>query len=174
MVDPYEVLDGIEERVNAMHRQALAVRDEMATVSVTERSRDGQITVTVNHMGNLTALEIGSSARSDPSLGQDILRTVQAAQSKLADAMREGVPSAQATPETMSSIVAQMREMFPEPAPDEYMRGGDRPGDQDTFASRFLPDDPAPAPPPQPRPTRARSDQVSDDDDYYSSGDFFR
>ncbi|SDD61824.1 YbaB/EbfC family nucleoid-associated protein [Actinokineospora iranica] len=171
MVDPYELLDGIEARVAAMQQQANAVRDEMAAVSVTEHGRGGQITVTVNHMGNLTALEIGQAIRSDPSLAQDIMRTLWAAQSKLGDAMRAGVPSAQATPETMAAIQDEMTRMFPSPPPDDFVRNDTA----ERFEDLFLPKETMPAPPSPVAPRQPRRPSASpDDDDYYESGDFFR
>ena len=76
-----------------------------------------------NRAGNLVGLEIGPVVREKPSLAQDILRTVQAAQAKLADAVQTGVPSIAGT-ETMGELVGRLRAEYPELEPEGYVEGG--------------------------------------------------
>ncbi|MCG8919022.1 hypothetical protein L6E12_24885 [Actinokineospora sp. PR83] len=141
-MDPGELLDGMETGLAQVVRTAEAVRNEMAAVTV--HLSEAGISLTVNHMGNLIALDLTNTAREDPALGKRILRLVQEAQAKLPDAMRAGVPSARGT-QTLDAIVSQTRAMFPEPAADEYVPGGAR--------------------------TRTADEP---DDDYYSRGGLFR
>jgi DNA-binding protein YbaB len=61
--NPEQLFSGFEARMAEAQRKADRMRAEMATVSVAERSKDGQIGVEVNHLGNLVGLEIGQAAR---------------------------------------------------------------------------------------------------------------
>ncbi|MEU3621533.1 YbaB/EbfC family nucleoid-associated protein [Amycolatopsis coloradensis] len=159
------------------------MRTEIESVSVSERSKDGQISVKVNHAGNLVGLEIGPSVRDNPALAQEILRVVQSAQSKLAGAMRTGVPSI-AGSETMNELVHQLHNEYPEPEPTGYVEGGHQTVDED---DRFVAEDEldAPPPPPAPKPPMppappaappraARRQQTDHEDDYFTGGDFLR
>ncbi|WP_424189728.1 YbaB/EbfC family nucleoid-associated protein [Actinokineospora sp. G85] len=121
MQDPDQLIDGIERDLADTVRNAQVMQAEMA--AVTARVSDDGVSVEVNHMGNLTHLDLTNSAREEPALAARILRLVAEAQAKLPDAMRAGVPSAQGTA-TLDAIVDQTRAMFPEPEPDEYVRGG--------------------------------------------------
>jgi hypothetical protein len=119
--DPDQLIDDVEERLAAIVRNAEVMRGEMAAVTASA-AEDG-VSVEVNHMGNLVGLTLTNAAREEPTVAARILRLVAEAQAKLADAMRHGVPSAQGT-QTLDAIVQQTRTMFPEPEPDEYVRGG--------------------------------------------------
>ncbi|MFD6073867.1 YbaB/EbfC family nucleoid-associated protein, partial [Amycolatopsis lurida] len=156
------------------------MRTEIESVSVSERSKDGQISVKVNHAGNLVGLEIGPSVRDNPALAQEILRVVQSAQSKLAAAMQTGVPSIAGT-ETMNELVNQLHNEYPEPEPTGYVEGGHQEADED---DRFVAEDELDAPPPAPKPPAppappappraARRQQTDHEDDYFTGGDFLR
>jgi DNA-binding protein YbaB len=181
--NPERLFADFETKMAAAQQKATQMRTEIESVSVSERSKDGQISVQVNHAGNLTGLEIGPVAREKPGLAQEILRVVQSAQSKLAGAMQVGVPSI-AGSETMTELVSQLHHEYPEPEPEGYLEGGENPEDE---GARFLateerdapPPPPAtppkpPTPPPAPpRPTRSRA-EPGQDDDYFSGGDFLR
>lgn len=187
MTTPDQLFTDFEAKMAAAQQKALQMRAEIETVSVTESSKDGQISVTVNNAGNLTALEIGPAARAKPDLGALVLRTVQAAQSKLAGAMATGVPSI-AGSETMNELIHQLNSTFPEPEPDDYIEGGggygDRPADDD---NRFVAEDdlaapppplppalatPPPSPPPPDRRPRRATPVEGHDDDYFAGNDF--
>ncbi|MBN6036179.1 YbaB/EbfC family nucleoid-associated protein [Amycolatopsis sp. 195334CR] len=180
MTSPDQLFADFEAKLAETQRKAEQMRAEIETVSVSERSKDGQIKVTVNHAGNLTGLEIGPIARAKADLDQQIMRTMQAAQSKLAEAMRGGVPSIAGT-ETMAELIEQLNAAYPEPEPTDYVEGGYAPTDE---GSRFVAEheSPAPAPaatPPPPaapaperRPRPARPTEDAHDDDYFSGNDF--
>jgi DNA-binding protein YbaB len=175
VTNPEQLLSAYQTKLVAAQRKADQMRAEIESVSVGERSKDGQITVTVNHAGNLVGLKIGPAAREKPSLAEDILRTVQAAQAKLVDAVQTGVPSIAGT-ETMGELVGQLRSEYPEPEPEGFIDGGyDEPADD---GARFVAEDepaaPKPkAPPPPPRPSRPVTGD-GQDDDYFGGGDFLR
>jgi len=118
-----QLIADFEAKLAAARREADKTRMEIERVSVSEHSKDGQITVKVNHAGNLVGLEIGPVVREKPSLAQDILRTVQAAQAKLADAVQTGVPSIAGT-ETMGELIGRLRAEYPELEPEGYVEGG--------------------------------------------------
>ncbi|MFC3450322.1 YbaB/EbfC family nucleoid-associated protein [Amycolatopsis speibonae] len=182
MSNPEQLFADFEAKLADAQRKANQMRTEIESVSVSERSKDGQISVKVNHAGNLVGLEIGPSVRDNPALAQEILRVVQSAQSKLADAMQTGVPSI-AGSETMNELVSQLHNEYPEPEPTGYVEGGHQAADED---DRFVSDDeldappppPAPkppAPPAPPAPPRAtRRQQPDHEDDYFAGGDFLR
>ncbi|QFU94135.1 YbaB/EbfC family nucleoid-associated protein [Amycolatopsis sp. YIM 10] len=178
MTSPDQLFADFEAKLAETQRKAEQMRAEIETVTVSERSKDGQIKVTVNHAGNLTGLEIGPIARTKADLDQQIMRTMQAAQSKLADAMRGGVPSIAGT-ETMAELIEQLNAAYPEPEPTDYIEGGYLPPDE---ASRFVAEHDTPAPPaplaatpppaPERRPRPARPAEDPHDDDYFSGNDF--
>ncbi|WP_410576234.1 YbaB/EbfC family nucleoid-associated protein [Amycolatopsis sp. lyj-108] len=182
MSNPEQLFADFEAKLADAQRKANQMRTEIEGVSVSERSKDGQISVKVNHAGNLVGLEIGPSVRDNPALAQEILRVVQSAQSKLASAMQAGVPSIAGT-ETMNELVNQLESEYPEPEPTGYVEGGHQTADED---ARFVAEDeldappppPAPkppAPPATPAPPRAtRRPQTDHEDDYFTGGDFLR
>ncbi|WP_037308578.1 YbaB/EbfC family nucleoid-associated protein [Amycolatopsis orientalis] len=181
MSNPEQLFADFEAKLADAQRKANQMRTEIESVSVSERSKDGQISVRVNHAGNLVGLEIGPSVRDNPALAQEILRVVQSAQSKLAGAMQTGVPSIAGT-ETMNELVNQLHNEYPEPEPTGFVEGGHREADED---DRFVaeeeldtPPPPAPkppAPPAPPAPPRAaRRQQTDHEDDYFTGGDFLR
>ncbi len=181
MSNPEQLFADFEAKLADAQRKANQMRSEMESVSVSERSKDGQISVKVNHAGNLVGLEIGPSVRDNPALAQEILRVVQSAQSKLAGAMQAGVPSIAGT-ETMTELVNQLHNEYPEPEPTGFVEGGHQEVDED---DRFLSDDEHDAPPPPPvapkpppanpaPPRAARRQQADHEDDYFAGGDFLR
>lgn len=180
MSNPEQLFADFEAKLADAQRKANQMRTEIEGVSVSERSKDGQISVKVNHAGNLVGLEIGPSVRDNPALAQEILRVVQSAQSKLAGAMQTGVPSIAGT-ETMNELVSQLHTEYPEPEPTGYVEGGHQEADDD---DRFVTEDELDAPPPAPKPPvppappapprAARRPQTDHEDDYFTGGDFLR
>lgn len=166
MASPDQLFTDYDAKLKAAQENADRLRSEMDGVSVTERSKDGQLTVTVNHAGNLTNLEIGAGAREKPSLAQDVMRLVQLAQSKLADAVSAAVPSA--GPETRKELVGYLHSEYPEPAQEGYVEGGF--DEQAAEASRFVPEAEATTPKPPPPPRQARPAPAAQDDDYFGGG----
>ena len=174
MTNPEQLIEGFDAKIAEAKRRGDRMQAEMATVSVSERSQDGQIAVKVNHLGNLVGLEIGHGVREKANLADEILRTVQRAQSKLADAVQTGMPSIAGT-ETMNELVGQLHREYPEPEPQGFVDGGH--AAPATDGSRFIAEEEPPPPvtpnPAPPRPAR-REPGAGTDDDYFSDGDYLR
>ena len=174
MSNPEQLIADFESRMAESQRKADRMVGEIEAVSVSERSKDGQIGVKVDHAGNLVGLEIGMGVRDKPDLAEAILRTVKSAQSKLAGAMRAGVTDP-VGPEVMNQLVSRLEQAFPAPAPEGFAASSAAPRDE---GDRFVPDEerqppPAPKPPEPPRAPRLSSDDGRDDD-YFSDGDYLR
>ncbi|NBH09872.1 YbaB/EbfC family nucleoid-associated protein [Amycolatopsis sp. SID8362] len=173
MSNPEQLIADFESRMAESQRKAERMVGEIEAVSVSERSKDGQIGVKVDHAGNLVDLEIGPSVRDKPDLAGEILRTVKAAQSKLAAAMRVGVTDP-VGPEVMNQLVNRLEQAFPAPEPEGFVPP---PASPRNDGDRFVPEEerqaapaPKPAPPRAPRP----SSDDGHDDDYFSDGDYLR
>ncbi|MET8993816.1 YbaB/EbfC family nucleoid-associated protein [Amycolatopsis sp. NPDC004169] len=171
MSNPEQLLASFDAKIAEAKQRGDRMQAEMAAVSVAERSQDGQIAVTVNHLGNLVGLEIGHAVREKANLADEILRTVQRAQSKLADAVQTGIPSIAGT-DTMDELVQQLHREFPEPEPQGFVEGGHAAPASD--GSRFIAEEETPAKPaPKPVPPRP-APEPGTDDDYFSDGDYLR
>lgn len=126
MTDPEQILSGYEGRLAEAQRKSEAIRETLANLRVTERSADGQITVVVNDAGNLVDLRLGNSLqrKDGTTAGQEVLRVVQAAQSRVAAAVQEAMaPVLGGDSEAMRFMVDKLRSAQP-PPPPTYMPGG--------------------------------------------------
>ncbi|MGV9359346.1 YbaB/EbfC family nucleoid-associated protein [Amycolatopsis sp. NPDC003731] len=170
MSNPEQLLASFDAKIAEAKQRGDRMQAEMAAVSVSERSQDGQIAVEVNHLGNLVGLEIGHAVREKANLADEILRTVRRAQSKLAGAVQAGMPSIAGT-ETMDELVRQLHHEFPEPEPQGFVDGGYAAPAND--GARFIAEDEPPAPKPKPAPPRP-APEAGADDDYFSDGDYLR
>ncbi|MEV7092894.1 YbaB/EbfC family nucleoid-associated protein [Amycolatopsis sp. NPDC051045] len=173
MSNPEQLLASFDAKIAEAKQRGDRMQAEMAAVSVSERSQDGQIAVKVNHLGNLVGLQIGHAVREKANLADEILRTVQRAQSRLADAVQDGIPSIAGT-ETMNELVDQLHREYPEPEPQGFVDGGHAAPAAD--GSRFIAEEeppPAPKPTPNPGPPRHASENGADDE-YFSDGDYLR
>jgi DNA-binding protein YbaB len=173
VTNPEQLLASFDAKIVEARQRGERMQAEMATVSVSERSRDGQISVRVNHLGNLVGLEIGHAVREKPNLADEILRTVQLAQSRLATAVQTGLPSIAGT-ETMNELVSQLHREYPEPEPQGFVEGGHTPPAAE--GARFIAEE-EPPPPAKPDPPAApprRPQEHGVDDDYFSDGDYLR
>jgi DNA-binding protein YbaB len=150
------------ERYQAMQAQA-------GQVSVTESSKDGMVTVTVDSAGNLTDLRITDRVRDlgGAQVAAAVLSTLRKAQSRLPDRLAEVMAATIGDDQrTVDTIVENYRAKFPEPEPDEPAAGrGPRIGD---IGDSGDDEPPAAAPPVKPPPRRrpARDDQVDEDSSY--------
>jgi DNA-binding protein YbaB len=149
----------LQER--AAKYQSMAERFE--GVTVTERSADGTVEVTVNAKGMLTDLKIAEAASGQrmAEVSAQVLRTLRKAQAKipelLQDVMAETIGLQD---ETANRMFAEARKTFPEPPADD----DETPADALRFDASD--DDPAPKPPPgrPPQPPRRRAPRDEDDD----------
>jgi DNA-binding protein YbaB len=171
VTNPEQLIADFEARMAESRHKAERMVSEIEAVSVSERSRDGQIGVQVDHAGNLVGLEIGMSVRDKPDLADEILRTVKAAQSKLAAAVQAGVTDP-VGPEVMNELVSRLQRTFPEPEPEGF---APTPAPPRNDEARFLPEEERDQPP-APKPPRVRRPSTDEghEDDYFSDGDYLR
>lgn len=148
--DPAARVDRWVAEAKAKAQRYQAMQAQVGQVSVTESSKDGTVTVTVDSAGNVTDLRITDQIKemSGAQAASAVLLTLRKAQSrlpeKLAGIMTETIGD---DPQTMNTIVANYRAKFPEPEPES---GGE------TQPQRVRPigtiEDDAPPPAADPRP----------------------
>ncbi|MEV6239352.1 YbaB/EbfC family nucleoid-associated protein [Lentzea sp. NPDC051838] len=166
MTDPDQILANYEGTLAEAQRRSDAIRETLATLQVTERSADGQISVTVNDAGNLVDLRLGNALqrKDGDAVGRDVLRVVQAAQGRVAAAVQEAMaPLMGADSEAMHMMMDKLRSAQPPAEPE-------RPswGPQESGLGRIEDDAPRASRPPQP-PRRP-----DDEDDDFGDGGYLR
>jgi DNA-binding protein YbaB len=164
MTDPEQILTRYEGTLAEAQRRSDAIRDNLSSLRVTERSPDGQITVTVNDAGNLVHLTLGNALqrKDGTTVGQDVLRTIQAAQSRIADTVQEAMtPLIGADSEAMRFMVDNLRSAHPAPPTDNGW------GTTESSMGTIEDESPPPRQPP-PRPPTPR------DDEDFNEGGFLR
>jgi DNA-binding protein YbaB len=166
MIDPEQILNGYEGALAEAERKSEAIRGGLANLLVTERSADGQITVTVNDAGNLVDLRLGNALQNQDGavVGQEVLRVVRAAQAWIATAVQEAMAPLLGgeDSEAMRFMVDRLRSA--QPAPEQPSAGW---GAEHRFGST---EDEAPRYQPPPRPPRRPEPQ----DDDFGDGGFLR
>jgi DNA-binding protein YbaB len=176
MTDPDQILNQYEGKLAEAQRKSDALRESLANLRVMERSADGQIVVTVNDAGNLVDLKLGNSLqrRDGNSVAQEVLRVVQAAQSRVAATVQEAMsPMLGADSEAMHFMMDKLRSAQPPPPPQYVPGGGEYGGGQPRLGA--IEDDAPPPPPPPPAPPRPqRPRPPQDDDDDFSDRGFLR
>lgn len=175
MIDPEQLLSQYEGKLAEAQAKSDAIRENLATMQVTERSPDGQITVTVNDSGNLVGLQLGQALqrKDGAAVAQDILRTLQAAQSKIANTVQEVMaPLMGADSEAMHMMMDKLRSAQPPPPAEQYVPGAGGWGPTQPRLGA-IEDDGVPPPPP-PRPQQPPRRGPADDDDDFSNGGFLR
>ncbi|GLZ31931.1 hypothetical protein Lesp02_41190 [Lentzea sp. NBRC 105346] len=173
MTDPDQILSQYEGKLAEAQRKSDAIRESLANLRVTERSADGQITVTVNDAGNLVDLKLGNALqrKDGDTVGQEVLRVVQAAQSRVATAVQEALsPVLGGDSEAMHFMVDKLRSAQP-PPPPQYVAGGGGYGSGQPRLGSLEDDAPPPPPPPRARPPRPHR---GDDDGDFSDEGFLR
>jgi DNA-binding protein YbaB len=132
MTDPDQVLANYEGTLAEAQRRSDAIRETLATLQVTERSADGQISVTVNDAGNLVDLKLGNALqrRDGDAVSREVLRVVQTAQGRVATTVQEAMaPLMGADSEAMHMMMEKLRSAQPEASrPPQPPR---RPDDED-------------------------------------------
>lgn len=164
MIDPEQLLGQYEGKLAQAQAKSDAIRENLAHLQVTERSPDGQITVTVNDAGNLVALQLGQALqrKDGAAVAQDVMRTLQAAQSRIAGVVQESMaPLLGADSEAMHLMMDKLRSA--QPPPEQYVSGGGGWGPTEPRLGAIEDDTPPPSRPQRPsQPPRHRS--VDDDD----------
>jgi DNA-binding protein YbaB len=148
-----------QAKEKAQRYQAMQVA--VGQVSVTESSKDGMVTVTVDSAGNVTDLRITDRVRelSGTQVATAVLTTLRRAQSRLPERLGEVMAGTIGDDQqTMDTIVGNYRAKFPEPEPDEPEPAGPENVRKIGAVEEDVP------PPPAPRPAR-RPPAGSDDDE---------
>jgi DNA-binding protein YbaB len=150
---------------SAQRYQAMA--DRVSEISVTERSKDAAIEVTINSKGLLMNLTIAESAqgRRMAELSGQIMATVQRAQSRIPELLQQAMAeTVGTTDQTVNRVFDEARKQFPAPPEDDLTP----PSPQREM--RFGPEEeelpPGSQAPPSPKPqARPRRRPAADDDD---------
>ncbi|KDN18446.1 YbaB/EbfC family nucleoid-associated protein [Amycolatopsis rifamycinica] len=153
---------------NAARYQALA--DRMQGQTVTERSKDGTVQVTIDSRGLLKNLVIAETAAGKrmAEVSAQVMQLVQRAQARIPELLQQAMTETTGTgDQAAAEIVREAQSTFPAPPPepDPAFPEPDR-------VRRFLPEDAeeppppaAPRTPPSPSPQQPRRRRPADDDD---------
>ncbi|WP_016697646.1 YbaB/EbfC family nucleoid-associated protein [Actinoalloteichus spitiensis] len=111
------MLRGFQEQMQAKLRQADQLQAAAREARVSERSRDGAVSVTVDSNGGMTALDLTPAAmtRRPEELSAQILDTLRRAQARIADQMREVLtPILGEDSESLNAVMGGYQERFPQ------------------------------------------------------------
>jgi DNA-binding protein YbaB len=157
---------------NAAKYQALA--DRMQGQTVTERSRDGSVQVTVDSQGLLKNLVIAENAAQKrmAEVSAEVMRLVQRAQSRIPELLQQAMAETTGTTDpTATHIIGEAMSTFPPPPPEPEPTYPEpdrvrRFGPEDAEEPPPPPQRPQapPPPPPQQQPRRRRPAEDDDDD----------
>ncbi|SED60100.1 YbaB/EbfC DNA-binding family protein [Amycolatopsis tolypomycina] len=153
---------------NAARYQALA--DRMQGQTVTERSKDGTVQVTIDSRGLLKNLVIAESAAGKrmAEVSAQVMQLVQRAQARIPELLQQAMSETTGTgDQAAAEIVREAQSTFPAPPPE-----AEPAFPEPDRVRRFLPEEadepprtPPPSPPqPQPQPRRRRPADDDDDD----------
>ncbi|ANN15266.1 hypothetical protein SD37_06090 [Amycolatopsis orientalis] len=155
----------------AARYQAMAAR--MQGQTVTERSKDNTIEVTIDSKGLLTNLVISEAASGKrmAEVSSQVMRLVQLAQSKIPELLQQAMAETVGTgDETASRVIAEAQSTFPEAPPEEDIAPPEPERHHRFGPEEEEPPPPASATPPQPKPIpRRRRTQDDDEDDFGGS-----
>ncbi|WP_020664902.1 YbaB/EbfC family nucleoid-associated protein [Amycolatopsis benzoatilytica] len=145
-----------------------AMAEKMQGQTVTERSKDGAVEVTVDAKGLLKNLVLADSAGSKrmAEVSAEVMRLVQRAQSRIPELLQQAAAETVGGDQTAEALVSDAQRTFPAPPAEEPESEVDR-------RRRFLPEDaeeppPGAGKPPQAAPpSQPRRRSSSDDDDHF-------
>jgi DNA-binding protein YbaB len=111
-------LDRLAAETRAKAERYQAMQAQVGQVSVTERSKDGLVSVTVDSAGNVTDLRITDAVRgmSGEQVAAAVLSTLRQAQSRLPERLSEVMAATIGDDQrTIDAIVGSYRAKFPRP-----------------------------------------------------------
>ena len=117
------------------------MRAQAGHVSVTESSKDGMVTVSIDSSGNVTDLRITDRVRelSGAEVAAEVLLTMRRAQARLPEKLAEVMAATIGDdPGTAETIVGNYRAKFPEPPSDEPAKPPSPPRDDDDFGGESV------------------------------------
>lgn len=108
---------------NAKRYQEL--NERVSHLSITEKSRDGMVMVTVSATGVLTGLVLKERWHPvpEPELAEQIMACLKRAQAKIPDLMAKAIEETLGEQDSSTHLIlADARQSFPEPPPDPMSR----------------------------------------------------
>lgn len=138
---------------NAKRYQLL--NERVSQLSITEKSRDGTVVVTVSATGVLTGLVLKERWHPvpEPELAEQIMDCLKRAQAKIPDLMGKVIEETLGTRDASTHLIlAGARQSFPEPPPDPMSRAA------------WQPAEPPPPAKPEPKAPPAKQQQTDIDD----------
>lgn len=172
-----QMIEGWTKQLQQTAARYQAMAERMQGQTVTERSKDGAVEVTVDAKGLLKNLVLADSAagKKMADVSAEVMRLVQRAQARIPELLQQAAAETVGGDETTETLVADAQRTFPAPPPEEPAESAsDR-------VRRFLPEDaeetvaaappPAgpPSPPPPPQQQRRRRNSSDEDDDFGGS-----
>lgn len=175
-----QMVEGWTKQLQQTAARYQAMAERMQGQTVTERSKDGSVEVTVDAKGLLKNLVLADSAagKKMADVSAEVMRLVQRAQARIPELLQQAAAETIGGDQTAETLVADAQRTFPAPPAEEPSESGpDR-------VRRFLPEDAeetgaaappppprpaAPPPPPPPQPQRRRRSSSDDDDDFGGS-----
>lgn len=148
-------------------RRYQELRERLAALSISVKSREGAVRVTVSASGHLTGLELAEAARSMSlaDLAARVMDCVCRAQSRLPELLRQAMTETVGPADPSAQLlVEEARKRFPEPSPSPERRAW-QPDEIQVSISETAARPPTvpPQPPRQPRPRRGR-EEIWDDE----------
>ena len=166
-----QMVDGWTRQLQETAARYQAMAERMQGQTVTERSKDGLVEVTVDAKGLLKNLVIAESANGKrmAEVSAQVMQLVQKAQSRIPELLQQAAAETIGGDGTTDELVEKAKSSFPEPPEEPSVTEPDR-------VRRFLPEDteqppppPPPVPPrqqaPPPPPPRRRPAKPDDEDD---------
>jgi DNA-binding protein YbaB len=178
-----QMVDNWTKQIQESAARYQAMADRVQGQSVTERSKDGSVLVTVNSKGLLTNLAIaeGAGGKRMAEVSGEIMKLVQLAQSRIPALLEQAMAETIGTQDqTANTMLAEAASTFPAPPPESDPTTPGPPQRE----LRFIPEDEEPPPPrppvpptfpppsqsqPPPPPRRRRARDDEDDDDFGGS-----
>ncbi|WP_406638267.1 YbaB/EbfC family nucleoid-associated protein [Amycolatopsis sp. WGS_07] len=174
-----QMVEGWTKQLQQTAARYQAMAERMQGQTVTERSKDGSVEVTVDAKGLLKNLVLADSAagKKMAEVSAEVMRLVQRAQARIPELLQQAAAETVGGDQTTETLVADAQRTFPAPPPEEPAESAsDR-------VRRFLPEDaeeagaatpppparPAAPPPPPPQQQRRRRSSSDDDDDFGGS-----
>ncbi|MGW7534187.1 YbaB/EbfC family nucleoid-associated protein [Amycolatopsis sp. NPDC054798] len=174
-----QMVEGWTKQLQQTAARYQAMAERMQGQTVTERSKDGSVEVTVDAKGLLKNLVLADSAagKKMADVSAEVMRLVQRAQARIPELLQQAAAETVGGDQTTETLVADAQRTFPAPPAEEPDESGpDR-------VRRFLPEDaeetgaaappppprPAAPPTPPPQPQRRRRSSSDDDDDFGGS-----
>lgn len=176
--EPAAIVDQWVAQAKAKADRYRSMQAAVGGVSVTESSKDGMVSVTVDSAGNVSDLRLTDKVRqlSGAQVASAVLLTLRRAQARLPERLGEVMAATIGEDQqTVETIVGNYRAKFPEPeepqeqaASDGVRRIGTLPQEASAPppsrpASPPQPTPPPPPPPAAPAPARPRRDDGDDE-----------